>query len=85
MIIKFTAEAEKDLDDMDNSTYIRFMKHLDKIAVQPPRKHARHGLPFFTENIGQGRMPVIIEKDAIVVARCFRDHNEYHKWLDSFK
>jgi hypothetical protein len=85
MIIKLTAEADADLDRMDNSLYIQFRKHLDKIVTQPPRKHAKHGLPFFTENVGQGRIPVLIVKDTIIVMRCFEYHKEYDKWLSTFK
>jgi hypothetical protein len=85
MNIKFTQEADADIDAMENSVYLQFRKHLDKILVQPPRKHARHGLPFFTENVGQGRIPILISKDTIIVVRCFEHHKEYDKWLDQFK
>jgi len=83
--VELTDKAEKDLDDMDDIIYDQFNKHFEKIAKNPPRKHAKHGLPFFTENVGQGRIPCQIVGDTIYIMRCFQNHKEYDKWLSTFK
>ena len=84
-MLQLSDEAEKDLDDMDNAVYIQFRKHIDKIAKNPPRKHAKHGLSIFTENVGQGRIPCQIIGETIIIMRCFIHHKEYDKWLGQFK
>ncbi|BAI61665.1 conserved hypothetical protein [Methanocella paludicola SANAE] len=84
-MIQLSEEAENDLDGMDNDVYIRFRKHIDKIAAMPPRRHLQHGVPFFKENVGQGRIAYLVREDTIYIMRCFEHHKEYEKWLGQFK
>ncbi len=51
----------------------------------PPRKHLKHGVPFFKENVDQGRIAYQVEGDTIYIVRCFKHHKEYDKWLSTFK
>jgi mRNA-degrading endonuclease RelE of RelBE toxin-antitoxin system len=43
MKVEFSDKAIKDPEEMDKATYISFRKHLQKMAVMPPRRHMRHG------------------------------------------
>jgi mRNA-degrading endonuclease RelE of RelBE toxin-antitoxin system len=56
MKVEFSENAIKDLEEMDKPTYISLRKHLQKIAVMPPRRHMRHGVPYIIEEVGQGRI-----------------------------
>ena len=83
--VMLSGEAESDLDGMDDSVYDLFNKHFEKIEDTPPRKHLKHGMPYFKENVGQGRIVCQIEGDMIYIIRCFQHHKEYDRWLSTFK
>jgi mRNA-degrading endonuclease RelE of RelBE toxin-antitoxin system len=85
MEIKFRDQAVDDLDKMDNSTYLFFMKHFEKIAQIPPRRHLKFGIPVHVEDVGQGRIIYQIENETLFIIRCFADHKEYEKWYRSVK
>jgi mRNA-degrading endonuclease RelE of RelBE toxin-antitoxin system len=78
-----TKEAINDLVRMDRFLFNRFDKHFDKIAGNPAGKHMKHGLPFYKEEVGQGRIVYKVENDTIFVLRCFASHKEYEKWYKS--
>jgi hypothetical protein len=85
MDVKYYELAEKDLDSMDDATYILFDKHIDKISHLPPRRHLKFGMPFNVEEIGQGRIVYNVKNEILYIIRCFRTHKEYEKWYKSFK
>lgn len=82
----FSENSEKQLDKMDSATRARFIKHVEKISQNMPKKHLKFGLPFNVENITkQARMVLEIEEDSITVLGCFATHKEYEKWYKSYK
>jgi mRNA-degrading endonuclease RelE of RelBE toxin-antitoxin system len=85
MKAEFSETAVKDLEDVDKATYTAFRKHLQKIAMMPPTRHMRHGLPFNIEEVGQGRIAYQVddENETLYIIRCFSDHKEYEKWYNS--
>ena len=86
MKIVFTDQSIKDLDDMDNSTYLLFEKHITKMMTTPPRRHLRNGLPYFVEEVGGGGIICLADNssDTIHIVRCFVTHKEYEKWYSGF-
>jgi mRNA-degrading endonuclease RelE of RelBE toxin-antitoxin system len=80
MEINLSEQAVDDLDRMDNTSYQFFIKHLDKIAQMPPRRHLKYGIPFHVDEVGQGRIIYQITEDTLFIIRCFTDHKDYEKW-----
>ena len=86
MKIFLSEKAEKELDEMDQSLRSLFIKHAEKIASMPPRKHLRFGLPFNVEKVTkQARIIYDIEKNICYILHCFSTHKEYERWYKSFK
>ena len=85
MEVELLEQVKNDLDRMDNSVFIDFMKHLEKIAGTPFQRHLKHGLPFYVEEVGQGRIIYSIDGDTIYIERCFTRHKDYEKWYRSYK
>lgn len=86
MAIIVSEKAEAQLDAMDNELRIKFIKHMDKIQVMPPRRHLQYGLPFNIEDVTrQARLVYSIQDKNITVVRCFATHKDYEKWFKSFK
>lgn len=85
MEIRISEKAEKELDSMDKPQRELFIKHIEKIAAMPPRRHMKFGLPFQIDEVGQGRIVYHIESDALYVLHCFPIHKEYEKWYTSFR
>jgi len=86
MKVFFSEKAEAELDEMDKSQRKIFIKHAEKIAQIPPKRHLRFGLPFNVEEVTrQARMVYEIKKDACYILRCFKTHKEYERWYKSFK
>ena len=86
MKIVFSEKAEKELDDADQSLRKFFVKHAEKIALMPPRRHLRFGLPFNVEEVTrQARLVYNIDGDVCYVLHCFKTHKEYERWYESFK
>ncbi len=86
MKILFSEKAEKELDDTDQSLRKLFIKHAEKIALMPPRRHLRFGLPFNVEEVTrQARITYSIEGDTCYILHCFKTHKEYERWYKSFK
>jgi mRNA-degrading endonuclease RelE of RelBE toxin-antitoxin system len=85
MKVEISVKAIEDLEAMDKATYVSFRKHLQKIAMTPPRRHMRHGVPYNVEEVGQGRIAYHIGEDdeTLYIIRCFSDHKEYEKWYNS--
>jgi mRNA-degrading endonuclease RelE of RelBE toxin-antitoxin system len=84
MEVELLEQAKNDLLKMDNSVFIIFTKHLEKIAEIPFQRHLKHGLPFYVEEVGQGRIIFTIEDDTIFIERCFTKHKDYENWYRSF-
>lgn len=86
MGVVFSENAERELDGMDKADRELFLKHAEKIAEMPPRRHLRFGMPFNVENVTkQARLVYQIEDGRLYVLRCFTTHKEYEKWYKSFK
>ena len=85
MKVKLLEQAKNDLQEMDNSVYLDFIHHLRKISEIPFQRHLKHGLPFYVEEAGQGRIIFTIDNDIISILRCFPKHKEYEKWYKQFK
>ena len=82
----FTPKAEEDLDKIDNSLRVLFIKHAEKLLNDPIGKHLKHGLEDFVEKVTkEARMPYKIEGDTIYLLRCFTTHKEYQKWYETQK
>ncbi|MBI5046980.1 hypothetical protein HZC07_04600 [Candidatus Micrarchaeota archaeon] len=78
--------AEAELDKMDSVLRSFFIKHMEKIAHMPPRRHMKFGLPFTVENVTkQARLVYQINSTNLIVVRCFATHKEYEKWYLSYK
>ena len=86
MKIVFSEKAESELDGIDQGMRKLFMKHAEKIASMPPRRHMRFGLPFNVEEVTkQARIVYNKEGDTCYILHCFASHKEYEKWYKSFK
>ncbi len=85
MEVELLEQAKNDLNEMDSSVYENFSKHLRKIAETPFQRHLKHGLSFYVEEVGQGRIIYTIENDTIFVERCFTKHKDYENWYRSYK
>lgn len=77
MEVELLEQAKNDLQMMDNSVYQRFIRHLEKNADTPFQRRLKHGLPFYVEEAGQGRIIFTIDNDTIFVERCFTKHKDY--------
>jgi len=77
--------ALMDLEDMDNSLKKFFVKHIEKIANMPPRRHMRFGLPWYKEEVTkQARLVYDEDEQTLRIIRCFALHKEYEKWYKTF-
>lgn len=86
MKAEFSENAEKELDEMDNSLRKLFITHAEKISSIPPRRHMRFGLPFNVEEVTrQARIVYNIEEETCCILHCFKNHKEYERWYKSFK
>lgn len=86
MEFKILPQAQDDLDAMDRSLAVLFIKHMRKISLMPPRRHMQFGLPYHVEEVTkQARMPYLIQDEKLNIVRCFATHKEYQKWYESQK
>ena len=86
MKLEFSEKAEEELDAMDQDLRKLFIKHAEKIAAMPPRRHMRFGLPFTVEEVTrQARMVYQIKENTGYILHCFKNHKEYERWYKSFK
>jgi mRNA-degrading endonuclease RelE of RelBE toxin-antitoxin system len=87
MRVIFDEEAYRDLKKMDHNERAMFYKHVKKLMEIGPRRHLRHGLDAFVEDVGDGRMPFYWDDDdeTLRILRCFTDHKMYEKWYKSYK
>ena len=83
MKVDIGEQAITDLKKMDRSQLVLFGKHIDKIADNLARRHMKHGLPYFVDEVGQGRIVYQVVNDTIFVLRCFASHKDYEKWYKS--
>jgi mRNA-degrading endonuclease RelE of RelBE toxin-antitoxin system len=66
MEVELLEQAKNDLHEMDNSIYLSFVKHLKKLADLPFQRHLKHNLPYYVEEVGQGRIIYSIESDIVM-------------------
>ncbi len=86
MNVTFSEKAEKELDTCDQSLRKLFLKHAEKIAAMPPKRHLRFGLPFNIEEVTrQARMVYHFEGETCWILHCFKTHKEYERWYKSYK
>jgi mRNA-degrading endonuclease RelE of RelBE toxin-antitoxin system len=78
MRVNISDEAIKDLEEMDKGIYEQFKKHLGRI--NGPLRHMRRGLPYFVDEVGQGRIVGEMNGDTLYVLRCFARHKDYEEW-----
>ena len=84
--VRFSGNADEDLERMDASLQKFFISHAEKISQMPPRRHMKHGVPHYIENVTrQARLVYTIENETLWVIRCFATHEEYERWFKSFK
>jgi len=75
--------AIADLKKMDRAQLALFGKHIDKIAGNPLGRYSKRGLPYFVEEVCQGRIVYRIVNNTVFVLRCFASHKDYEKWYRS--
>jgi mRNA-degrading endonuclease RelE of RelBE toxin-antitoxin system len=86
MKLIFSKKAEEELDNADANMKKLFIRHAEKIAAMPPRRHMKFGLPFNVEGVTkQARIIYCIEEDGCYILHCFKNHKEYERWYKSFK
>ena len=62
------------------------IKHAEKVASTPSRRHLKFGIPFNVEKVTkQARIICNIEKKTCYMLHCFENHKEYERWYKSFK
>lgn len=77
--------ALKDLEQMDATLKKFFVKHIEKVASMPPRRHMRFGLPWHVEDVTkQARLIYSEDDEHIEIIRCFSTHKEYEKWYKTY-
>ena len=82
----FTEESKKDLKSMPKELQPVFIKHLEKIGGNPPKKHMKYVLPYHVEKFTrQARIIYSIDHQKLFIIRCFAKHKDYEKWYESFK
>ncbi len=77
-----------DLSKMEKSLQAFFVKHVDKIASMPPRRHLKFGVPHHVEDVTKQARLVYdfdLENGALFIMRCFATHKEYEKWYKSYR
>ncbi|MEK6954044.1 MAG: hypothetical protein AABX01_03490 [Candidatus Micrarchaeota archaeon] len=86
MRVVFTEVSGSDLGAMEITLRRFFIKHVEKISGELPRRHMRFGVPFFVEEVTrQARLVYEVKMGTIYIIRCFALHKEYEKWYKSFK
>jgi hypothetical protein len=79
-------EAKKDMKSFERKLQGFFLSHVDKPCKMPPRRHMKHGLPFFVEDVTKQARFVYVEDGAFLrIMRCFATHKEYERWYGSFR
>lgn len=81
----FKDEARDQLKALDGSVRSHFWKHILKISRLPPRRHLKHGRPYFVDNVGQGRITYGYEDGLLIINGCFATHKDYDKWRDAHR
>jgi len=86
MKIVFSDRTLKELEVMDHGLRKLFVKHAEKVSLNPQKRHLRFGLLFNVEEVTkQARMVFQIEKETCLILHCFKHHKEYERWFKSFK
>jgi len=70
--------------DLSHVIKLRVLKKIQQILANPLKRHLKHGLPYFVEEVGQYRVVYKIDYLENAVKFYFvGDHKEYEKWLAS--
>jgi hypothetical protein len=86
MEIYWSDGAKNDIRAFERKLQGFFLIHLEKLSKMPPRRHLKHGLPFFVENVtSQARLAYSEDGNIIHVVRCFATHKEYQRWYQSYR
>ncbi len=86
MKIEFSDAGREDFLKLERSLQIFFRNHLQKLAVMPPRRHLKFGVPHHVEDVTrQARLVYDLREDTLFVIHCFATHKEYEKWYKSYK
>ena len=86
MEIAWDERGDSDFQALEKTLQRFFKAHLEKLSKMPPRRHLKHGLPFFVEDVTkQARLVYLEDGELLRVIRCFATHKEYEKWYNSFR
>ena len=86
MELVFSDSARKELESLPEEMVAHFLKHLEKMQENPPRKHMKYGIPCHVEKVTkQARIVYDIKGKIIYVLHCFATHKEYERWYKSYK
>jgi len=86
MEIRYREEALRDLEACDRELQAFFLRHIEKLASMPPRRHLKYGIPYHVEDVTRhARLIIEIEGDALYVIRCFARHKDYERWYKSYR
>jgi len=78
---RLSKDAECELESMDSTLMLMFVRHIEKVSNMPPRRHLRFGNPHFVEKVTKSaRFAYRIENETVYVVRCFATHKEYENW-----
>jgi hypothetical protein len=71
---------------MDGVLRIFFKRHIEKVALLPPRRHLKFGLPWLVEAVThQARLVYRFRDNECQILRCFAMHKEYERWYKSYR
>jgi len=51
MEIIFSDSARKELESLPEELILLFLMHLEKMQEMPSRRHMKHGIPCYVENV----------------------------------
>lgn len=86
MVLLFSENAKKQLEELPHNLKPVFPRHLEKIQSRPPRRHMKYGIPIHVEEITRdARIIYKQEKEDTYIIQCFRNPKEYENWYKSYK
>lgn len=86
MNVYFSEKANEDFEAINQDLRTIFIKHIEKIANLPPRRHMKHGIPYHVEEVTkQSRLIYQIKNNNLYIIRCFKEHKEYERWYKSYR
>ena len=86
MTLIFSADAKREIECMPADMQTRFISHLEKLELRPPRKHLKYGIPCHVGNVSkQAGIIFVLRADKIYILHCFTSHKDYENWYKSYK